>query len=320
MKNKHVFELKDKKINVLLLCGGLGSRISKYTKRTPKPLIKIGSHPFLYYLIKNLSRYNYKNFYLLTYYKNEKFVFFKKKYQKLLNVKIKLISEKEKLDTGGAVLNATKKINNKNDYMILNGDTYLDTNFDYIYEEYKKKNSIYMPLIKSKKQSFKLNGMKVDKKGKVKFSPKSNYMNSGVYLMNRKHLKNFNYLKKFSLENDLLFKKIKVGEVYGNLYFDNFIDIGSYSSLKKVNNFIKYHFHKKKILFLDRDNTIIFDKGYTHKVEDIRLKKKNISFIKNNYKEYLKILVTNQSGIGKGFFNYKDFKIFMTKLVYVLSN
>ena len=58
MKNKHVFELKDKKINTLLLCGGLGSRISRYTKRTPKPLIKIGKHPFLYYLIKNLSRYN----------------------------------------------------------------------------------------------------------------------------------------------------------------------------------------------------------------------------------------------------------------------
>ena len=249
MKNKHVFELKDKKINTLLLCGGLGSRISRYTKRTPKPLIKIGKHPFLYYLIKNLSRYNYKNFYLLTYYKHEQFVIFKKKYQKLLKVKIKLISEKEKLDTGGAVLNATKKINNKYDYMVLNGDTYLDANFDYIFEEYKKKSSIYMPLIRSKRQSFKLNGMKVDKEGKVKVALKSNYMNSGICLMNRKHLKNLHYLKKFSLENDLLLKKIKVGKVYGNLYFDDFIDIGSYSSLKKINNFIKYRFYKKKNSF-----------------------------------------------------------------------
>ena len=54
-----------------------------------------------------------------------------------------------------------------------------------------------MPLIRSKRQSFKLNGMKVDKEGKVKVALKSNDMNSGICLMNRKHLKNLHYLKKF---------------------------------------------------------------------------------------------------------------------------
>ena len=181
-----------------MLCGGIGSRISKHTKKTPKPLIKVGNHPFLYYLIKNLTRYNFKNFYLLTYYKHDKFLKFKKKYQKLLKVKIKLISEKEKLDTGGAVLNAIKKITNKFDFMVLNGDTYLDINFDHIYAEFIKVNSIYMPLIKTDKQSFKLNSIAIDKNGRAKFSSNSKFMNSGMYFL-KKHLKNFLKLKSVRL-------------------------------------------------------------------------------------------------------------------------
>ena len=71
-----------KPTNILILCGGFGSRISKITKKVPKPLIKVIKKPFLYYLIKNLSRYNFINFYLLTYYKNENFIKFKKNMKK----------------------------------------------------------------------------------------------------------------------------------------------------------------------------------------------------------------------------------------------
>lgn len=319
MKNTHELNIFEKKINVLLLCGGIGSRIYKVTKKTPKPLIKVGNHPFLYYLIKNLSRYNFKNFHLLTYYKHEKFLEFKKKYQKILKVKIKIISEKQKLDTGGAVLNAVKEINNKFDYMVLNGDTYLDANFDNIYADFLKLDKIYMPLIKAKKQSLKLNAITIGKNGKAKFSQKSKFMNSGIYFFKRKHLRSFFNYKKCSLENDILMKKIKQKEVNGFKCYDNFIDIGSYSSLNKINNFIKKFFYQKKTLFLDRDNTLIYDKGYTHKINDLRLIRKNIIYIKNHYKNYLKILVTNQSGIGRGYFKFKDFKKFMTKLIYCLN-
>ncbi len=320
MKNTHELNLLKKKTNVLLLCGGIGSRISMYTKTTPKPLIKVGNHPFLYYLIKNLTRYNFKNFYLLTYYKHEKFLKFKKKYQKLLKVKIRLISEKEKLDTGGAVLNATKKITNKFDFMVLNGDTYLDINYDHTYAQFMKVKSIYMPLIKTDKQSFKLDTITIDKNGRVKFSSNSKYMNSGMYFFKKKHLKSFFNIKKCSLENDILTKKIKEKEVYGFKCYDNFIDIGSYSSLNKINNFVKKFFYQKKTLFLDRDNTLIYDKGYVHKIKDLKLIIKNINYIKYKYKNYIKILVTNQSGIGKGYFKYKDFELFTETLIKKLYN
>ena len=48
-----------KKTDVIILAGGYGTRIIKYTKdKIPKPLLKIKKKPFLDYIIQNLSIYN----------------------------------------------------------------------------------------------------------------------------------------------------------------------------------------------------------------------------------------------------------------------
>ena len=64
---------------VFILVGGKGSRISKVTKKTPKPLIKINKKIFLDYLILFFTKFGVKKIYLLTNYKNK---IFKKKYEK----------------------------------------------------------------------------------------------------------------------------------------------------------------------------------------------------------------------------------------------
>lgn len=313
MLDAHKVNIHKKKVNILILCGGLGSRISKITKKTPKPLIKIFGKPFLYYLIKNLTRYNFDKFYLLTHYKSDDFIKFKSQYEDKINTKIKIIKEKIKLDTGGAVINAINKINNNNDFILLNGDTYLDINYDLLYEQYKKTKKIFMPLVNSSKESQKLNFLGLNKKKEVCFS-KTKFMNSGVYVFNKKNITEFLKIKKCSFENSILKKKIYLKQVQGEIFTNNFIDIGSYSSLKKIKKFINDNFFYKKILFLDRDNTINFDAGYTYKIKDLRLIKKNIKFIRKKYENFLKVIVTNQSGIGRGYFTLQKFKIFMNKL------
>ena len=44
----------------VILCGGYGTRIKKYTKYTPKSLIKFFNNNFIEYLIFNLSRFSNK--------------------------------------------------------------------------------------------------------------------------------------------------------------------------------------------------------------------------------------------------------------------
>lgn len=67
---------------------------------------------------------------------------------------------------------------------------------------------------------------------------------------------------------------------------------------------------KNKALFLDRDGVINIDKGYVYKVEDFVFMD-NIFDVSKYYhnKGYLIIIVTNQSGIARGYYTEEDFMI-----------
>ena len=115
---------------VFILVGGKGSRISKVTKKTPKPLIKINKKIFLDYLILFFTKFGVKKIYLLTNYKNK---IFKKKYEKkrINGSTIFCINENEFLGTSGSIKNAVKKA--KRQFLLCNGDTFFDINlFDFI--------------------------------------------------------------------------------------------------------------------------------------------------------------------------------------------
>ncbi len=60
---------------------------------------------------------------------------------------------------------------------------------------------------------------------------------------------------------------------------------------------------------MDRDGTIIKEKGYISKPEDVELLPKAISGIKLlKAKKFKLIVLTNQSGVGRGYFSLKDLK------------
>ncbi len=65
-----------------------------------------------------------------------------------------------------------------------------------------------------------------------------------------------------------------------------------------------------KAIFMDRDGTINDNKkGYVHKVEDFKFLPGVVSSLRKLSKtEYLLIIVTNQSGIGRGKFSHDDFR------------
>ena len=71
-------------MKIVILCGGLGSRLSEETKLIPKPLVKIGNIPIIQHIINIYSFYGFKDFILATGYKNKLIEkYFKKK--KILN-------------------------------------------------------------------------------------------------------------------------------------------------------------------------------------------------------------------------------------------
>jgi glucose-1-phosphate cytidylyltransferase len=58
-------------MNVVILCGGLGTRLSEETQIKPKPMVEIGGRPILWHIMKIYERHGFNDFMLALGYKSE---------------------------------------------------------------------------------------------------------------------------------------------------------------------------------------------------------------------------------------------------------
>ena len=58
-------------IKVIILCGGIGTRLREETEYKPKPMIEIGGRPILWHIMKIYSTYGFNDFILCLGYKGE---------------------------------------------------------------------------------------------------------------------------------------------------------------------------------------------------------------------------------------------------------
>ena len=58
-------------MKVIILAGGLGSRLSEHTKDIPKPMLKIGNKPIIWHIMEIYSNYSHNDFYVAAGYKSE---------------------------------------------------------------------------------------------------------------------------------------------------------------------------------------------------------------------------------------------------------
>ena len=67
-------------MKVVILAGGLGTRLAEFTKTIPKPMVKIKNKPIMYFIMKHFSNYGFKDFIIAVGYKSKshKNYFFKK--------------------------------------------------------------------------------------------------------------------------------------------------------------------------------------------------------------------------------------------------
>jgi len=75
-----------------------------------------------------------------------------------------------------------------------------------------------------------------------------------------------------------------------------------------------------KAIFLDRDGTINIDKGYVHRVEDLEFEVNAIDGLRVLATlPYRLVIVTGQSGIGRGYYSQEDYHRFMEEFYNRLS-
>ena len=127
-------------MKVVILAGGLGTRISEYTKTIPKPMIPVNKIPILIHLINHYKKYNHNEFYIALGYKSDVIKnYFKKK--KIKNCKINLIDTGLNTMTGGRLKKLAKYLKNGT-FLMTYGDGLSNVNINKLIKFHKKKNKL----------------------------------------------------------------------------------------------------------------------------------------------------------------------------------
>lgn len=130
-------------MQVVILAGGLGTRLSEETKIIPKALVKIGSKPIIVHLINYYQYYGYNNFIICLGYKGNLINnFFKMEKNKnyFKNLNIKLVNTGQKSFTGERIKRVKRYI--KNDFFLTYCDGLSDINLKYTLKVFQKSKKI----------------------------------------------------------------------------------------------------------------------------------------------------------------------------------
>jgi glucose-1-phosphate cytidylyltransferase len=149
-------------MKVVILAGGLGTRISEESHLKPKPMIEIGDKPILWHIMKSYSYYGFNDFIICMGYKGQVIrEFFANYYLHMSDVtfdfrngnktiihenvaepwKVTLVDTGLYTGTGGRLSRVEKYINNET-FMMTYGDGVCDINIKELYEYHKKQKKI----------------------------------------------------------------------------------------------------------------------------------------------------------------------------------
>ena len=178
-------------MNVVILAGGQGSRISEYTKTIPKPMIKVNGKPIILRIMNHFSKWGFTNFYIALGYKGEEIKKFFKNKKK--NWNINLIDTGKKTMTGGR-LKRLKKYLGKDNFLMTYGDGVSNINIRSLINYHKRKKKL--ATLTAVRPPARFGALKI-KSGKViYFKEKSkldeSWINGGFFVLEPEFL---NYIK-----------------------------------------------------------------------------------------------------------------------------
>lgn len=302
--------------DAVILAGGLGTRLRSVVKDKPKALAQVRGKPFLTYQLDQLVDLKVKRVVLCIGYLGD---LVKKTYgKKYKTLDIIYSQEKTLLGTAGALKLALPKIISQQ-VLVLNGDSYFKTDLKKFFNWHFKKNSKASILLTKLPDTSRFGKVKVSRNGKIlSFEEKGKvgqgYINAGVYLIQKSLINQIPKGKVVSLEKEIFPKWIDK-DFFGYAGKGKFIDIGTPQSYQETDQFFAQRF-----VLLDRDGTLIHERNYLSEPDQIELIPKSKAALKKLNKLGLGLLVvTNQSGIGRGFFNEEKLEVIHKRLHQLLA-
>jgi len=192
-------------MKVVLLAGGLGTRLSEETDLRPKPMVEIGGHPILWHIMKIYSYWGYNEFVILTGYKShiikDYFINYYTRYSditidmadnsvQLHNIrtepwKVTMLYTGPDTQTGGRLLRARHFLGNER-FMLTYGDGVSDVNITELVKNHEKSGRTVT--ITAVQPSGRFGAIEINEEGRVEsFREKpagdNAWINAGFFVM-----------------------------------------------------------------------------------------------------------------------------------------
>lgn len=231
-----LLKAKEKSNKVVLMVGGLGTRLRPLTEHTPKPMLKVGNKPILETIILNFKKYGFTNIILCVSYKSHIIEEYFEDGSRF-GVNIEYIHENKRMGTAGALSLIRDKLNES--FFVMNGDLLTNINFEHMLDYHISNSS--MATMGVREYDFqvpygvvRVNGeniISIDEKPRHSF-----FVSGGVYVLNNEILNlipNDEFYDMPTLFENIIRKCMKSISFPIREYW---LDIGRMEEFEKANN------------------------------------------------------------------------------------
>jgi len=221
---------------VVLMVGGLGTRLRPLTDNIPKPMLKVGNKPILETIILNFKKYGFVNIVLCVSYKSEIIEEYFKDGSEF-GVNIEYVHENKRMGTAGALSLAKEKLTEP--FFVMNGDLLTNINFENMMEYHLSNNSIATMGVREYDFQVPYGVVKTDGADIVSIEEKPVhhfFVSAGVYVLSHKALKYIPEDEYYDMPT--LFEKV-IEEKEKSISFpihEYWLDIGRIEEFEKANN------------------------------------------------------------------------------------
>jgi dTDP-glucose pyrophosphorylase len=226
---------KNLQIPVVVMAGGLGTRLYPYTKILPKPLIPIGEIPIVEHIINRFHNYGVKLFHLIV---NHKKNMIKAYFNEVLkDYEINYADEDMPLGTGGGLSLLKEKI--KETFFLTNCDILIDENYEKIYNFHIENNNLITIICSLKNIMIPYGIIELSLNGNIEsIKEKPNFqflINTGMYVVEPIVLQSLSDNEKIGFP-DIIEKLRLMGKKIGVYPISdfNFLDMGQLDQMEEM--------------------------------------------------------------------------------------
>ena len=295
----------------LFLVGGRGTRLGALSANTPKPMQEIAPGVrFLDLLLENAARMGFSDLVLLAGHLGDKV---EEAYQgqRIGEATVRVVRESQPMGTGGALAQAADVLDER--FIMLNGDSFFVINLRALTAAPLPEGGGRLAL-RMVDDTARYGSVKLDNAKIAAFIEKNpdltgpGLINGGIYYLDRAMVGRIEAPS--SIESDVFPELVREGRLEGLPFEGYFLDIGLPETLAQAQRETAA-MRVRPTAFLDRDGVLNEDHGYTHRVDDLVWMPGAREAIRLlNDRGYRVIVVTNQAGVARGFYEEDAIGVF----------